>query len=467
MSYLERIRRHYDGILRFGTDCYGVDRSGLWLASIDLKNGGQPARPFPAKKRVYREITAPRGSNLYWEQPAVVCAYHLSHLTGDSRYRHGADLYLRDFLKRCVSKDNGLFLWGNHLYYDVFTDAVVGFSGGYHEARPLPCAWDLFWAVAPEATEQQIRTMGRQHIKNKDGFFDRHADVSATTDAFLDENKAAGIYPFLEAGGILVESLCWLAAKKNGDQALVERALRCARYSFRHKNEETGLLRNQPLIRRWDYDCSTTEVGLWAGCLLRAAKWSGQEEFSHMARGVVSAWLRYGYEEQTGFFFGKLRVADGQPVPELSSEYEPGRYADLWEPLFPTHNYPMPMAEACLSLWEQTQNDLFRQAVARWAAFIGKSMPANQGRGAYADQYGRCVHFLCRAAQLTGDHSLRERAILLANEAIAQLYLPDAEMFRGHPGEDRCDAVDGVGILFLALLFLETGADPDLMGFHF
>jgi hypothetical protein len=62
---------------------------------------------------------------------------------------------------------------------------------------------------------------------------------------------------------------------------------------------------------------------------------------------------------------------------------------------------------------------------------------------------------------------LQALARQLADEAVAQLYSPRAGMFRGHPGEDRCDAVDGVGILFLALCYLETGQEPDLMGFHF
>jgi hypothetical protein len=40
-------------------------------------------------------------------------------------------------------------------------------------------------------------------------------------------------------------------------------------------------------------------------------------------------------------------------------------------------------------------------------------------------------------------------------------------MFRTHPGEDRTEAVDGLGVLFLALIYLETGREPDLLGFAF
>jgi hypothetical protein len=69
-GYLALLRNHYDKVLRAGTDVYGSDKSGIWLASIDIHRGGQPDRPDPAVKRAYRQIHAPRGSNLYWDQPA-------------------------------------------------------------------------------------------------------------------------------------------------------------------------------------------------------------------------------------------------------------------------------------------------------------------------------------------------------------------------------------------------------------
>ena len=40
-------------------------------------------------------------------------------------------------------------------------------------------------------------------------------------------------------------------------------------------------------------------------------------------------------------------------------------------------------------------------------------------------------------------------------------------MFRSHPGEDRCNAVDGPGILFLGLIYLQTGSQPEGFGFAF
>ena len=45
----------------------------------------------------------------------------------------------------------------------------------------------------------------------------------------------------------------------------------------------------------------------------------------------------------------------------------------------------MSLAEACLTLYEQTRDDAFKQAVFRFANLIAISMPAGGGKGAYAD----------------------------------------------------------------------------------
>ena len=475
-DYLSRIAGHYGKLVRVALDVHGPQRTDLWLASVDIRRGGQYEAVRQESRRVYRTIHAPHGSTLYWDQPAVACAYVVSRMTGDSRYRDAADRYIKAFLKRGISR-NGLFLWGNHVYNDVFEDRVAHIGSSWHEARPLPPAWEMFWAVAPESTERCIREIGRQHVKDKQsGRFCRHASTTSTAQP---KGKPSGL-PFLESGGIIVESLCWLAAKTgNKDPTLTDLALRVARYSYRHRDEKTGLLSNQPFQRRWDYGVSTTEVGLWAGCLLRAAADTGIDEFRAMARAAVAAYLRYGYDANGGKYFGALRIESGKPAFEAvaTTPYRPGKYADVWEPLFPTHNYPMAMAEACVTLYGRNRDELFKQAILRWVGHVRASLPAqypsahNRDRkmilGAYAGQYGRCIHFLVRAAHVLKDRATLELARRVADDAMARLYVEDAGMFRSHPGQDSCDAVDGAGLLFLALIYLQTGEEPDALGFHF
>lgn len=463
-NYTQVVRSHLDRLISKSVDRYGPARTPMWLATINIETGGLPEDPLPRELRWYRKITSPNGSNLYWDQPTIVAAYTLSQTVGDDRYAASADAYIDDFLRRCVATDSGLFLWGNHIYYDVVRDQINPFSGGYHECRPHTPAWETFWRHDPKATEKSIRAMGLAHIKNREsGRFCRHANWKVTPGKFTD-SEVKKAKPFLEAGASLIDSLCWLV-KQTGDRdgELTTMALSAARYSYAQRDTKTGLLRNQPVDKRWDYYASTTELGLWAGGLIRAADYTGNAEFQRIAETALRSWLRYGFDVDAGKYFGRLAVADGQPQPpEDPRGWIPPMYADVFDiHERPTHNYPMPMAEACLSLFEQTKDPVFRRAVERWIVHIRNSLPANDGRGAYAEDYGRVIHFLVRTSQIFEYPEYHKLAREIADEAMKTLFVEEAGMFRSHPGENRCDAVDGPGILLLALLYLDTGREPE------
>jgi len=477
VSYLNYVKSHLDIIIDKGTDVYGKKSSPMWMSSIDIRSGTYPEddlHPEHIGKRVYRNIDAPSGSSLYWDQPSLIAANNLSKITGDPRYNDSTDQYVKYFLEHCVA-DNGIFLWGNHYYYNAFEDEVYWFigtedpkpcdmeneNGSLHEARPIPPAWDIFWKASPEATERCIRKLGEAHIFDKEtGAFNRHADGKLGC-------------AFLESGGILVETLCWLY-NKTLDKSILKTALRIARYSWNHRSTATGLLENNPTMTRWDKYICTTEVGLWAGSLIRAARASNNEELLMMARESVLAYLKYGYDEKNKKYYGRLNISDGSAVMgdksvlkqrKIHEKNVPSEYSDIWEPLFPTHDYPMSFAQACVHLYKQTCKLEFKEAIERWALVVAEESVHANSRVVYAEQYGRCIHFLAEAAIALKDERYFAQACHLADEAIGKLF--DYSMFRGHTKEDRYDAVDGVGYLLLALIYLETRRAPDYMGFGF
>lgn len=468
------VQSHFDKLTTLGLDTYGRQSTAMWMASLDTRTGRYPdddTRPDHIPKRVYRSIDAPRGCSLYWDQPSIVAAHALSLVSDNQTYSLAADAYVKDFLSRCVAH-NGIFLWGNHYYYHAFNDHTVKFpgaaqpfacdmaseTGDYHEIRPLSPAWQGFWRVNPLMTRRAIEVAAKGHLVDSDtGLFNRHAD-----------NRVG--CAFIEHAGTTIESLAWLYHHDpKPDAHWLVMAAAIARYCFNHRDPNTGLMENNPTETRWDKFTSTTEAGLWAGCLLRAAALIPDEPCAavwiDMADQVMTDWLKYGYDQTASQYYGRLNVADGKPILEKPKTlYEPGDHTDLWRPLFPVHDYPMSFAQAVLALHKLTGKDIYATSCHRWRETIAQSLPARNGQGGYAEHYGRCLHFLLASA----DHFPNEQASYLdlahtlAAEAVDTLY--ENDMFRGHPGEHRYDAVDGVGFLTLALLWLATGNEPDNMG---
>jgi hypothetical protein len=427
-----------------------VPPTALWPSVLDVQTGFYPAGD-EAPRRVYRLIGAPRGSTLYWDQPLVVAAHAAAAAAGQPALAAAAERYVAEFLATCVAP-TGMWLWGNHQYWDVFTRKIVSFSGNYHELRPLTPAWELFWRQAPELTATYLRRMGERHV------------YDATTGGFNRHDDGIRQHAFIESGGILAETLAWLSLK-TGEHAPAELALRIAGYSFGHRGAATGLVRNEPDLGRWDAKVSTTEVGVWAQSLLRAHDYTRQEAFLAMARDAVAAYLRYGYDAAAERYYGQLEVERGTPVVAEKAGYWPGRHADAWTTeQWPTHDYPVALGEACLTLAALTGEAAFAEGATRLARQVVATSPGRTGRWAYAESYGRAIHFLARAGR-QGDAQWLAAARALADEAVALLFRDG--LFQGYTNSNRYEAVDGVGYLALALLALEQGDDPPLYGFGF
>lgn len=439
-SYLPLIENHVRNLTTRGLDVYGPKQTADWMAIIDVRTGKHPEFEH-TPRRVYRKIGAPRGTSLYWDQPMLLAARRLSEISGKPQYADAADRYVKGFLSVGID-ENGLFLWGNHCYYDAFEDRFIKFSGGYHELRPHAAEWELFWRHNPAATERYIRVMAARHVYDPaTGGFNRH-----------DNNERE--HAFMEAGGVLVESLAWLH-QKTEDPALLDMALKIARYSFDHRGETTGLLINDPDTSRWDSKVCTTEVAVWANSCLRAAQYTGNEEFAEMARQAVAAYLQHGYDAEAGKYFGQLSVQDGKPVAPKEIGYWPRQHSDIWNPdQWPTHDYPMALAEACLTLHKKTCDPLFLEGVRRWAEIVCRSTPSERP-APYAEQYGRCIQFLTRAGRELNEEAYLAGARRLADESVVRLY--ENGWFQGYPESHLHESVDGVGYLFLALMELETG----------
>lgn len=465
-QFTKLINLHFETI--FKKNLIFAGSTPMWKASLNI-NDGKCENNEKSSTTHYRSINAPSGCNLYYDQILLVSAYVLSKIKGDKSFAEAADRYVNFFLENCVAK-NGIFLWGNHYYWDIFRNCVVKFTGSeipqpvdleketgdYHETRPIPPAWDIFWKACPEKTIKEIKNSGINSLFDSKGGFNRHSD----------RRKGCA---FLESGGILVSSFSWLYSKTN-DHSLVDIADKIVDFSYSHRDKKTSLVENNPTVERWDKFVSTTEIGLWGNCLLKAAQWTGKHIWIDIVKSAVSAYLEYGYDEDTRKYLGQILVSTGKTPFENNNDtgsqtpYQPGKYSDTWKQFFPSHDYPLQFAECCLELYQITGDELFRVACIRWADQImdDYTLYKKQNKIIYAERYGRCIHFLWRCWKILKDKKFFDNAKYLTEESIKNLFYKN--FFASHTKQNRYDSVDGLGYLFLSLMCMEKDNEVCMMG---
>ena len=121
---------------------------------------------------------------------------------------------------------------------------------------------------------------------------------------------------------------------------------------------------------------------------------------------------------------------------------------------------PVRQAEACLTIYTgTTPTDDVKTEVVRFVSSCADAIKRNLGgdksESVTAENYGRAIHFLERASKQLQKPEYAKIARELADESINSLFDRDSSMFRSRIGGDRCDAADGPGWLFLALLGLD------------
>lgn len=463
---------HYQFITQKAVDQYGRDTTKMLLSSWDLETGQYPfdfshSQSIPSRVYLDRSVDAPAGSTLYWNLPDIAACVELSQQDGYKALEAAARSFVETYLRKCTA-NNGVILWGNHYYYHVIRDKAVKFYsseppkavnfdteyGDLHELRPILPPWELLFEWFPQRIERHIRISSINHIADFDtGEFNRHANKSSE-------------YAFLESGSIIINSLAFLYAK-TGDESLLETANLILKYSFNNRDPQTGLVINSPSKERWDQHTSTTEIGLWSLNILKSIQYvpySTGKEWLHMVERAMEPWLINGFDEHSNMYYGSLNVLTAEHIKKSNDyPYQPQTYADILNPLFPTHNYPMQFAESCLLLSEITGKEIYKTGTDRWITTIKTQLKKNIYTGPkYAENYARIIHFLNRYGQVYGDHWAISKAMELAEEAEMLFYVDEYKMFRGHDQEMRYDCVDGVGLLFFAIRELGTNKSSEL-----
>jgi hypothetical protein len=479
-SYTRLVRECIELLIEQGTDRYGQHEAPILVSILDVETRACPANPealdehFRVNRRGRR---SPAGSNLLTDQPTLKTMHVLSAITGNSDYADFADRYAAYVMKNLID-EQGFFWWGWHRHYDVFRDSREGHNPSRaqwgknvfpHEIHAMNgIAWDRLWAVDEDAVTREIEAIWTWHVINKgSGEINRHGDGNKGCD-------------FTMSGGAFIEAFVFMYSQ-TADRQWLDRAKLVADYYWKRRDPKTNLLPERPNAgkRRFDGGSFVTAItGLYCHSLLKAYEITRESSFRDQALAYLKAYARFGYDGETGRFWGALKM-DGTPIPGPRAkggyaQYEPRGHLDLWEPYVAGYQYPIYTAQAYAYAYELTEEPIFLTTAERFAAWIKKTPPGTPeaantwyddyskgpGRkGTYAGKYGRTMSFLLHLYVVTGERRYLDDARGLADRAIENLY--HKGLFRGHPAKQYYEAMDGVGYLLYALLQLDqTLKDP-------
>jgi hypothetical protein len=179
LNYLNVALDYADALVDHGTDTYGSTQSGMILSMMN-RHTLQPFSSMPTVPNGVRpaDRVTTHGSNVNLDQNMYRVLYMLSDMTGDSKYSTAADAALSKFLQVSPSPATGLLAWGEHLCWDLQTDAAADMNSDklIHEPKRPTVLFDKLYELNPTAMINYADGLWDHQIANHtDGNFSRHA----------------------------------------------------------------------------------------------------------------------------------------------------------------------------------------------------------------------------------------------------------------------------------------------------
>jgi len=495
-------------LIERGTDRYGEIHSPMIMAVLDVRSLDAPEHPevldslIRLEGRIHRR--GERGSNLWYDQPLIRAMYEVSRRQNDPKYAQAADDYIRYTLEHC-HKENGLLVWGTHIYWDCYSERAGGDEDGRgpHEILLHRADWPAMYRINPEAVKQEVDLIWKWHVHNKEtGRHNRH-----------DNGQPGADFPF--SSGSFIQAFAFMHSVTPGDTEYLRRAKLLADWHWNQRNKTTNLVAFEPgnlLYNNRDYafygsTFASAITGPHAAQLLQSYRLTNDAHFHDIATAYLLAYDQYGWDKEKETYVGMLnldgtvttrenvptgmhaQLAGGATEPDPEYSVPPIGPVDTWPTtLFPL-DFPLLTAQSTMFAYEQTSADHVETreklltAAKHWAVQIENDLPPRTGRtfdrtltaslpesrltgGTYASNYARAISFFVHLYRATHEQKDLDLANQLAQEAVDKLYvntkITDGQgvshpygLFKGHPAKPYYEAVDGVGFLLLALLELD------------
>jgi uncharacterized protein YyaL (SSP411 family) len=333
--YFTGARQFLDTMITMGTDRFGRKQTPVFCLALDPETYAPPKAPEKVDweyrrdfEHLYREFgyywkSHLHSSNLIYDQGTIRALYAASEISGDAKYARAADAYLNFFLASLVSEQTGIFGWGEHVFYNVFADYIIG--GAFtvrsvrkfsydHELERWTTIYDLFWPKSAEKTLNEIDALYEYKIHDPKTFLNnRHSD-------YYSGRVTGDTLTFIKHSGLFAHAWAF-AYSKTRDAKYLEWAKKAADLFWGYRDPSTNLVRN--CIQRKDEPAASGELGMLCLFLLRAYQWHAEQLFLDRAVAYLRAYEKYFKTSERGRYREEVAV-DG-------TDRKPGQLSPLWE----------------------------------------------------------------------------------------------------------------------------------------
>ncbi|GHB86769.1 hypothetical protein [Persicitalea jodogahamensis] len=446
-DYLYYVQTFADTLLATGLDTYGPVVTPMWAGVMDARDRTVPIRGVPPTQGVRPSDRAVGGANYYHDVLTLSVFDRLTKLTGDSKYQSAANNYSQTFLAQAQHPATGLLGWGEHLYYNFFTDTVsmaesrmIDQMPGFqmpHELIEWTPPWSRLWEADPALTRRAIEGL-RYHFTGPDpqtNLFNRHAIWNKATYQKV-------IMPWIKHSALYAYSYAFLY-QKTGDAAWKEKSWQIGTLYWNLRDHRTNLVlgclyhATEPEAGK---TASLSNTALYAYWLFKAGELCGSDEMKQQAIAVLVAYDKFGWNEENKRYFSEVNL-DGSPIKGAA-------WSTPWKEGYGTSSL-LTLSRAAAYMAERGGADELIPIVKKSLTIAnGQPLPEIYN----AQNLGEAIHAYVEGYELTKDKAYLDQARKYADLAIAGLWKEG--LFVRQKGDFYYEAKLGTGDLISGLLRL-------------
>ncbi len=456
-NYLYYVQTFADTLLSVGLDRYGPERTAMWAAVIDARNLTVPIRGVPPTQGVRPHDRAIGGANYYHDVLTLQVFDRLSQLTDDPQYQQAARAYTQAFLERGQHPETGLLGWGEHLYYNFYTDTVSIAESRQldqrayflmpHELIAWTPPWSRLWQIDAGRTRKAIEGL-KYHFNGPDPqtyLFNRHAIWNKT-------QYQQVLMPWIKHAALYAYSYAFLY-RQTGDTLWKEKSWQIGTLYWNLRDHRTDLVfgclyhATEPEAGK---NASLSNTLLYAYWLYKAGELSTSKEMKQQAITLLKAYDRYGWNEQKQLYYNELNLDGSLP--------ENPQWATPWKIGYGSSSLLALGRVAAYMAGRDSSEALTR--ITQKALQVTNSQPLPEVYT--AQNLGEAINANLDLFELTKDRQCLEEAERYANTAIEHLWKNG--LFVRQKGDPYYEAKLGVGDLLSGLLRLHLAlneAEPE------